>query len=311
MTKSTFKIIVPLLSTILFISPSVVFAGPDVPTQFTNSGGISNTRHNLTQNGQFVTNNGSQMDPYRNNYAQVCVYCHTPHGANTTVDLPLWNRTMTGNSYTTYDTLKTTTITSDFVQPGINSLSCLSCHDGTLGVDSVINMPGSGGYNGNLQQSNNKTTVDTWLDTWATPQFGGNPNSHQSLNADKTGCLVCHSTGGAGDAFTLATDFTLFAIGQDLTNDHPVGVAKPTSNPDFVATTGAAPGIQWFDNDGDNRPDSNEIRFYDTGNGPRVECASCHDPHGVPTAGFGTVIQPTFLRISNDGSQVCLTCHIK
>ena len=309
MTKSTFKIIVPLLSTILFISPSIVLAGPDVPTQFSNSGGIINTRHNLTQSS--IPNQGVTMDSFRNDYAQVCVYCHTPHGANTTVDLPLWNRTMTGNTYTTYDTLGTTTITSDFVQPGINSLSCLSCHDGTLGVDSVINMPGSGGYNGSLEQSGNKATVDTWLNNWQS-QFGGNANTHQSLNEDLSGCLACHSTDGAGGSvFTLATDFRLFAIGTDLTNDHPVGVAKPTSNPDFEPTTGVATGIQWFDNDGDNRPDSNEIRFYDTGNGPRVECASCHDPHGVPTAGFGSIIQPTFLRISNDGSQVCLTCHIK
>ena len=306
MTKSTFNIIIPLLSTILFISPSTVIAGPDLQTKFSNSGGIINTRHNLTQRAPGINN--TLMDPFRNDYAQVCVYCHTPHGANTTVDLPLWNRTMTGNSYTTYDTLGTSTITSDFIQPGINSLSCLSCHDGTLGIDSVINMPGSGGYNSGVQLENNKTTVDAWLNTWT---GGGSGSTHQGLSGDQTGCLVCHSTESAGAAFTQATDFRLFVIGQDLTNDHPVGVAKPTSNPDFEPTTGSRPGIQWFDSDGDNRPDSNEIRFYDTGSGPRVECASCHDPHGVPTAGFGTVIQPTFLRISNDGSQVCLTCHIK
>lgn len=38
-------------------------------------------------------------------------------------------------------------------------------------------------------------------------------------------------------------------------------------------------------------------------NGPSVECASCHDPH-TPNNG-------TFLRVSNQGSGLCLSCHVK
>jgi predicted CXXCH cytochrome family protein len=34
-----------------------------------------------------------------------------------------------------------------------------------------------------------------------------------------------------------------------------------------------------------------------------VQCTSCHDPHRSDT--------PTFLRKSNDGSALCLTCHVK
>lgn len=37
--------------------------------------------------------------------------------------------------------------------------------------------------------------------------------------------------------------------------------------------------------------------------GPSVECASCHDPH-TPNNG-------TFLRVSNNGSGLCLSCHVK
>ena len=36
---------------------------------------------------------------------------------------------------------------------------------------------------------------------------------------------------------------------------------------------------------------------------PFVECASCHDPHSE--------VNPTFLRVSNNGSAVCLACHVK
>lgn len=35
---------------------------------------------------------------------------------------------------------------------------------------------------------------------------------------------------------------------------------------------------------------------------PYVECTSCHDPHSS---------NPLFLRISNSGNQLCLTCHDK
>lgn len=35
---------------------------------------------------------------------------------------------------------------------------------------------------------------------------------------------------------------------------------------------------------------------------PYIECSSCHDPH---------VARPLFLRVGNEGSKLCLTCHDK
>lgn len=304
MNNKTIKHLLTIAAVLTGICALEVNAGVDLPTLFSNSGGIVNTRHNLTQST--IAGGGGSMNGSRSNYGEVCVYCHTPHGANQTIDLPLWNRSNNNQTYTTYDTLGTASITADIQQPGINSLSCLSCHDGTLGVDSIINMPGSGGYSAAQELTQN----NGFLDTWAT-EFGGNPNAHIGLDA--TGCLACHST-TAPDAIGLfATDFSLFAIGTDLTNDHPVGISLPANGAgtDFNSPSGVTTSIQWFDNDGDSRPDSDEIRFYDTGSGPRVECASCHDPHGVSTTGFGGQINPSFLRISNQGSAVCLTCHVK
>ena len=294
-----------IIATLCFFATTVYAAG-DLPTKFTNQGGIKNTRHNLTQN-TLPSGGAGNMNSTRNDYGEVCVYCHTPHAANTTIDLPLWNRSFNNNSYTTYDSLGTSSLTSDVVQPGINSLACLSCHDGTLSIDSIINMPGSGGYNAAQQTSQN----NTFLDTWAT-DFGGNfTASHVGLS--ETGCLVCHSASAPLVLGGSATDFKIFAIGTDLTNDHPVGISMPATGTgtDFVTPTGVASGIQWFESDGDGRPDPNEIRFYDTGSGPRVECASCHDPHGVAPGGFGGTINSSFLRVSNTGSAVCLTCHVK
>ena len=69
--------------------------------------------------------------------------------------------------------------------------------------------------------------------------------------------------------------------------------------------------VRWFDANGNSFPDKQEIRLYDSGDGFEVECASCHDPHGVPSGGQGTTFNPTFLRKANTGSAVCLTCHTK
>jgi cytochrome c553 len=72
-----------------------------------------------------------------------------------------------------------------------------------------------------------------------------------------------------------------------------------------------------------------------SGEGSEVECASCHDSHGVPSAGAGSRFNPSFLRVNNgigegmnydgntpttagisgivsDGaSALCQTCHAK
>ncbi|BAL25176.1 cytochrome c3 family protein [Azoarcus sp. KH32C] len=274
----------------------------DVPTKFSNMGTISNTRHNLTQRD---TTDGNQpaaefMDFVRNDYMQVCVYCHTPHGANTTLAAPLWNRTNktpTGG-YTLYNQQS---LSGTVTQPGPNSLTCLSCHDGQTAIDSIVNMPGSGGWN-----AAQMTTQDnTFLNTWPKPARAiAKATSHNALSP--AGCLSCHSPGLENGA----TDFSVFAIGTDLSNDHPVGVKFPTGT-DWNPNTTTKGSVKFFDTNGNSRPDKNELRFYDSGDGYEVECASCHDPHGVPSAGVGTKFLPTFLRVTPEGSTICLTCHVK
>lgn len=289
---------------------AIAIAGPDQPTKFTNQGTIANTRHNLTQRppntGPLGPINAALMDPSRNDYGEVCVYCHTPHGGDSGLQAPLWNRTRAAGPYQTYDLLQTTTLTQPVTNPGPNSLTCLSCHDGTVAIDSIINMPGSGGPFNRYKASQITSSDETFLDSWT----GVASNDHQKLSLGSNSCLGCHAPGGV---FNAATDFTVFVIGQDLRNDHPVGIRFPAGSPDFNQPGGTAPGgTKFFDLDADGRMDKGEVRLYDTTDGPEVECASCHDPHGVPSSGPGTVFNPTFLRVANNiGSSLCLTCHIK
>ena len=287
-----------------FSSVLATYAWADPPTRFSNIGSVANTRHNMTQST--VTGGiNVVMDNFRNNYGEVCVYCHTPHGGNTSPQMPLWNRTVKATTYTVYTS---SSLTQTVSQPGNNSLTCLSCHDGQTAIDSIINMPGSGNYLASQTTSQNTAFLDAWDGALGpTTHFGLN-SSNNTLGdgAGSQGCTICHKT--AFSAFF--PDFTLFNIGTDLTNDHPVGVTFPTttgSGTDWNTPGGVKGTSLYFDVNTNTKMDKDEIRTYSG----QVECASCHDPHGVPDPANGNIFKPTFLRVANTGSALCLTCHNK
>lgn len=73
---------------------------------------------------------------------QLCIPCHTPHKADiTTTDAPLWNHAITATSYTLYDS-PTFDGKASQSQPGGVSKLCLSCHDGTVAIDSFAGTAG-------------------------------------------------------------------------------------------------------------------------------------------------------------------------
>lgn len=65
---------------------------------------------------------------------QICLPCHAPHNVATPVIPPLWNHELTTATYTVYSS--PTLDAGPLGQPGGSSLLCLSCHDGTVAVDS-------------------------------------------------------------------------------------------------------------------------------------------------------------------------------
>ena len=300
------------------------------PTAASNNpaDGIAGTRHNLTMSYLEATMPEALvfMGGVRNDYGEVCVYCHTPHGANNSaggMGMPLWNRTVNpGLSYILYSEPEGSTPTTlqlageqTVTHPGPASLTCLSCHDGVTAIDSIINMPGSGGTR--YMASQETSVNDGFLSGWDPASV-----AHYSLGSCAS---VCHNPGDS------PSDFQNFVIGAgtgpdgeyipqlgnvvDLSDDHPVGVLYPTALTselwvDFEPMDVEIPGRYAFFDNGDGRANKNEIRVYDSGDGFEVECASCHDPHGVPNVDNSEFI-PSFLRVSNAGSTLCLTCHIK
>lgn len=89
---------------------------------------VVNSPHNLSSGGP-GTVKASIED-------QVCIFCHTPH--NSSPVRPLWNRAMPSEAYTIYSSRA---LTAQPGQPTGMSKMCLSCHDGTIALGSVLSRP--------------------------------------------------------------------------------------------------------------------------------------------------------------------------
>ena len=186
---------------------------------------------------------------------QVCVFCHTPHGATLGL-MPLWNRKLSNATYIPYSSssLDANAIQGTLDQPGGSSKLCLSCHDGTLAIGSVNVLNGLGSVT--QQQSITMTGV-----------------------AGASGVMA------SGDGTT--TGYTR-NLGIDLTNDHPISVtyskaladrdgelrAVDATTQKDTDTTGAIIGIR----KSSYKPKA-PLEPTGAGNAGQVQCSACHDPH--------------------------------
>ncbi len=74
---------------------------------------------------------------------QICIACHAPH--NTAAGLTaLWNHALSAATYTMYNSAFSSTMNGTVdAQPGATSKLCLSCHDGTVAVNSFGGVTGT------------------------------------------------------------------------------------------------------------------------------------------------------------------------
>ncbi len=119
----------------------------------------------------------------------ICIICHTPHNANTTVpNSPLWNHAVTSATFTPYQG----TLHATPGQPtGISKL-CYSCHDGTVAIDS---------YGGQ---------VGTW---YLADSLGTNLNNHHPLS------FVYDSQLAVADGSLFDPDSHLTPLGGTIAQD--------------------------------------------------------------------------------------------
>ena len=102
---------------------------------------IQDSHHNLSISGPVTFVDRSTTED------QICVFCHTPHQPNGLTITPLWNHmTNAPGNYGVYasPTMEPTDIL-DIGGGAMNtSLLCMTCHDGTVGVNTLFNESANG-----------------------------------------------------------------------------------------------------------------------------------------------------------------------
>jgi hypothetical protein len=240
----------------LMLSTSVLAAGGAAP-----GAGIANSSHDLSASGGTYYG-GDGLN-------RICIYCHAPHNAyrlspaqggpqpgvgggpqaSDAFDyLPLWNHTLqTDTAYSMYyagpgapsTTLANGQQTLNIQHPGSISLLCLSCHDGSVAVNSYGNasqpsasigtggafinpsyVVGAGKYLGNHHPIGFDYNYVQGLDAGLNPMtnaFTGSTETIQShlYSSGTTGkttvmeCATCHSVhnrGNSGESFLWVSD---------------------------------------------------------------------------------------------------------
>jgi predicted CXXCH cytochrome family protein len=140
---------------------------------------------------------GSRHDLSTTSSPRPCVFCHAPHNVNLDVKAPLWNRAVTDQAFTLYDS---PTLDSTVTQPSDISLACLGCHDGVLSNIDVYGVP----------RSTKHHLVN----------YNGFPDSTSSPN-----CERCHTEIYSGRPSRLG-------LGMNLGNDHPISMDYPNAGID-------------------------------------------------------------------------------
>jgi predicted CXXCH cytochrome family protein len=153
-----------------------------------------------------------------NSTSEICIVCHTPHNANTTVaNAPLWNHQLSATA--TYPMYTSATLNSTAGQPDGSSKLCLSCHDGTVALENFGGVTGgthlmTGGALVGTDLSNDHPISITY-DAALAAADGGlfNPTTTQSglggtitntmLIGGKMQCSSCHDVHNSANLSNL------------------------------------------------------------------------------------------------------------
>ncbi len=333
---------------------------------------VRHTKHNLAANPDILAAEGVDFRPgeltsFRGAANQsvrvtegmirlneeICIFCHTPHGARTNVGgvagmAPLWNRRLSEpmqfTPYTSPHFDAQDALGAPSRPKGI-SLACLSCHDGAVALDALINATGSGSFfPTNRASSGSGGSIGM---TFLGPGVDATNSMREGRRDSTAGGFVFYDAHGGARPSLGMEPFP--NLGLDLRDDHPLSMEIPTTDPQFreiltnITTKGGRiPGsssVMWIDRDpnGANLPldKRDRLRAYPSDpmrpDAPYIECASCHNPHDASRPGGQpalsepvnpqTVNNNLFLRMAsqrgadpqdrNSGSLVCLSCHKK
>ncbi len=229
---------------------------------------IANSRHDLSVNS---TNGG--IKAAAGGPDQICIFCHTPHGAR--AQQLIWNQAFSTNPTSGWAGAQTTTAGTP-LPADINAVSkrCLNCHDGSVAIGDLANA--GGGVAGQI------TLTDPRVPSHITAN---------ALNANAGGNRV--------------------GVGGNMDNNHPVSVPYPgqtgsgyTSLPTTYNATTTAGCTGGAVNCISGSAAGLAMKLFGAAGSLQVECATCHDVHNDQGLTY-------LLRASNTNSALCLGCHVK
>ena len=258
-----------------------------------NAQGIIDSKHNLTRSGPGTVKARPQIQ------SELCVFCHTPHTPKRNrTDVSFgWNR---ADSTATYITYESSTLYATVGQPSGASKLCLSCHDGTIALGSILSQRNVIPFQGDWENSpaNLGTnladdhpisfTYDRNLAT-ANGQLA-DPDSLigpiQLDAADQLQCTSCHDPHDDSN-------------GMFLVVDDPVRKLCTTCHqPDGWRTNSHATSTAKWNSEGiDPWPHTNDPATTVADN----VCQNCHQPHN---AGKQEGLLSYLIEEAN-----CLKCH--
>ena len=133
------------------------------------------------------------------NESQVCIFCHTPHQKTITAT-PLWNKILSGQaSYGVYTSSSLNAVPTNIGGSTSVSNLCLSCHDGTVAVNSLDNKSSIGTPSmGNGEELNASFQISNTREAY----MGTNLTNDHPINFTYDAALVT-ADGGLKDPTTL------------------------------------------------------------------------------------------------------------
>lgn len=288
------KLIILLHASCILLLTSYVYAFVAAPTE-----DVKNTRHNLSSSGPA----GRTVTTAQT--TEICVFCHTPHGANpdvaTLMGAPIWNRRVLATGYQLYDQVWSKSFEGTLdpsKQPTGFSRLCLSCHDGTIALGRVINPPGSGGFVPRQAAGESSPTgvpiiTDPILKTFDMTYSAGPPLQDPTLETPARPAGSMPTGGGVmtGSTATGILSGDTRMLGTELRNDHPISFlfnqALSNRNKDdelqgLTMDTIPLPltKIGATGTDPDLTPLKRHVGSNST-TADSVQCTSCHNPHQV------------------------------
>jgi len=275
---------------ILLCSLVSLLAAVNAAGQYSHIIDVSGTSHNLSVSGG-SSSVGNAV--FATKETEICFFCHAPHQLLSTADKtvalppnqqsPLWNHYLSKTaSYGVYSSTSFNALGTDITDLGgakagsaaVSNL-CLSCHDGTVGVNTLYH--GQYGTGSPAMSCNGKAVAANSPCLMPDASIIGNPSTKAGLPslADLHPINFTYNAALAAKTVDLITP-TVNASG--------IGGAR-------MGVPGSVAGVF--------------LPLFQTPGGGanyKMQCATCHDPHSERNG------RP-MLRDTTTASALCLDCH--